>query len=102
MACGCRNIHPAPRKFPRCTKHPNPHLSCHEYDPPTERLYRCGRDNVNHQIEQVRPTSSTVRNGNCPNHRQEGVWYQDGKEFQKPKTGGKDILGPRRANAVVK
>ncbi|KIV84239.1 hypothetical protein PV11_00030 [Exophiala sideris] len=100
--CGCKNVHPAAREFKRCTKKPNSHLQCYPYEPPTLRLYPCGRQSVIHVIEQIHPASSTVRQGNCPNHRSEEYWYINGKQITKPKTGGRGPRGDGPSNLAVK
>lgn len=78
--CGCRTVYPAPRAYPNCTKTPNGHLPCHEYEPPMIEHMPCGRDGIIHVVEPVHPGSSTKRRGNCPNHRSTQYWFvSDGK-----------------------
>jgi hypothetical protein len=74
--CGCRRVHPAPRLYPNCTKTPNSHLPCHEYDPPYVREMPCGQHGIEHRVEDVHQASSRQRQGNCPNHRSEKYWFQ--------------------------
>ncbi|BDD63626.1 hypothetical protein MAP00_008495 [Monascus purpureus] len=85
--CGCRIVHPAPRDHPKCTKTPNNHLACYNFEPPVDDFVPCGQQNVTHNIEHVHPASSTKRYGNYPNHRNLGIWYAGGKRFETPKTG---------------
>lgn len=99
----CRIFHPGPRAFPKCTKSPNHHLSCYLFEPPVMTPEWCPlRNTPRHEPESVRPASSTARQGNCPNHRKPGEWYQDGKKFTTPKTGGAGRGGVAPANVQVK
>lgn len=99
----CRKFHPGPRAFPKCTRSPNQHLSCYLFEPPVMTPEWCPlRYEPGHEPQNVRPASSTARQGNCPNHRKPGEWYQDGKKFTNPKTGGAGPGGVTPANVQVK
>lgn len=101
--CGCRIVHPAPRRFPNCTKNPNPELPCYNFDPPTSEYEGCRRSDVAvHNPEHIYPASSTKRQGNCPNHRDKGVWFQNEKQQPNLKTGSSRAGGAGRGSAVVR
>lgn len=100
--CGCQVVHPGPKYHRRCTKKPNGHLPCHNFEPPVEVVRLSSQHNVDHKVEHVYPASSVKKHGNCPNHRSEAFWYAGGKRIDRPKTGGRDpgSLGP--ANIMIK